>query len=365
MIAASSGSYGPRLFEIFPDLRRNLPWTSLVNAPTPVERLETVSAQLGKEVWIKRDDKISLIYGGNKPRKLEFILAQASAQGRKTLVTGGGLGTNHGLATAIFGRKMNFQVILGLVDQPITKHVRNNLLLCHSCGAEMIYFNSVLKALVHYYLIQRIRRPEAYFIPMGGSSPLGTLGYVNAGLELAMQLDRNELPLPPVIFVAAGTCGTMAGLLLGLKLAEVETRVIGVQVAPGLFTNKKAVLKLTRRTLRLMRRHDKSVPGVKVGPDDIIIEGGHLGEGYGYPTVAARFALSFLAETEGIPLDLTYTAKTFGALLEHVKDDPEKGPVLFWNTFNSVDLAAFCNGVEYRSLPIGFHRFFEDNHFAQ
>jgi hypothetical protein len=107
------------------------------------------------------------------------------------------------------------------------------------------------------------------------------------------------------------------------------------------------------------------VPGVNIGPDDIIIEGGHLGEGYGYPTDAARSALTFLAETEDIPLDLTYTAKTFGALLKHVKDEPEKEPVLFWNTFNSADLSSMGKGVEYRSLPKGFHRFFEDNHFAQ
>jgi D-cysteine desulfhydrase len=260
---------------------------------------------------------------------------------------------------------MNFQVSLGLVDQPVTKHVRNNLLLCHHYGAEMMYFNSVLKALVHYYVIERVRRPGAYFIPMGGSSPLGTLGYVNAGLELAMQLERNELPLPQAIFVAAGTCGTMAGLLLGLKLAKVETRIMGVQVAPGLFTNKKALLNLIRRTLRLMRRHDKSVPAVSICPDEIIIEEGHLGQGYGHPTDAARSALTFLAETEGIPLDLTYTAKAFGALLKYIKDEPEKEPVLFWNTFNSVDLSSICNGVEYLSLPKGFHRFFEDNQFAQ
>ena len=365
MNTASSGSGGPRLFEIFPGLGRNLAWTSLVNTPTPVEQLETASSQLGKEIWIKRDDKVSDIYGGNKPRKLEFILAQALAQGRKTLVTGGGLGTNHGLATTIFGRRINFKVILGLVKQPVTKHVRNNLLLCHHYGAEMIYFSSVSKALAYYYVIERIRRPGAYFIPMGGSSPLGTLGYVNAGLELALQLKRNELPKLQAIFVAAGTCGTLAGLLLGLKLAEVDTPIIAVQVAPGLFTNKKAVLNLTRRALRLMQRHDKSVPTVYIDRDDIIIERGHLGEGYGYPTDTARSALHFVAETEGIPLDLTYTAKTFGALMTYLKDTPGKEPVLFWNTFNSLDLSSICNRVEYHLLPKAFHRFFDDSHSVQ
>ena len=103
----------PWLFEVFPEMQKRFPWTPLVNAPTPVERLESLSSRVGKDIWIKRDDKTSPIYGGNKPRKLEFILADASASGRKELVTGGGLGSNHALATAIFGQSQGFKVALG------------------------------------------------------------------------------------------------------------------------------------------------------------------------------------------------------------------------------------------------------------
>ena len=359
MATVPPGLQRPWIFELFPGLKQNLPWTPLINAPTPTEKLEAVSKFLGKEVWIKRDDKTSPIYGGNKPRKLEFILAQALSLGRKTLVTGGGLGTNHGLATAIFGQEMNLDVALGLFPQPVTDHVRKNLLLFHAHGAETVCFSSMLKAVLYYYVIERIRRGNAYFIPPGGSSPLGTLGYVDAGLELAMQVNRGDLPLPQVIFVAAGTCGTTAGLILGLKLGGIEAPVMGVQVAYGMFSSPKTVLNLARKTLRLMRSSDHSVPEVTITADDIFFDSEHLGAGYGHPTDEGRSALALMSEMEDVSLDITYTAKTFGALLRYVKTHPVDGPVLFWNTFNSVDLSHKTTGIQYDLLPRQFHRFFE------
>jgi D-cysteine desulfhydrase len=359
MATAPHGLQRPWIFELFPGLKQNVPWTPLVNAPTPTEKLEAVSKFLGKEVWIKRDDKTSSIYGGNKPRKLEFILAQALSLGRKALITGGGLGTNHGLATAIFGQEMNLDVMLGLFPQPVTEHVRKNLLLLHAHGAETVYFSSMLTALLYYYVIERIRRRNAYFIPPGGSSPVGTLGYVDAGLELAMQVSRGDVPLPQVIFVAAGTCGTVAGLILGLRLGGIETPVMGVQVAYGMLSNPKTVLNLARKTLRLMRSCDPSVPEVTITVDDIFFDSEHLGGGYGHPTDKGRSALGLMSEMEHIPLDLTYTAKTFGALLKYVETHPVNDPVLFWNTFNSVDLSHKTIGRQYHSLPRQFHRFFE------
>jgi len=360
MKVVPSGIKRPWLFEVFPELQKRFPWTPLVNAPTPVERLENVSAQIGKEIWIKRDDKTSPIYGGNKPRKLEFILADASASGRKELVTGGGIGSNHALATAIFGQRQGFKVALGLFPQPVTEHVRMNLLLDYAYGAEMIHFSSLMSAVLHYYLITRLQRPRAYFIPPGGSNPMGTLGYVDAALELTMQLESNALPLPETIFVAAGTCGTVAGLVLGMKLAHVKTRIIGVQVAPGMFSNPKTALNLARKTLRLMRHHASTVPDVKLNLEDISFEKGHLGKGYGYPTDAGKSAMKLMADAEGIQLDQTYTAKTFGAFLESAKNSSTNGPVLFWHTFNSIDLSQKISGVYPSSLPVKLRSYFED-----
>lgn len=359
MALAQLGIKRPWLFEAFPGLRQEIAWTPLVEAPTPIQRLENLSARLKREVWIKRDDKTSSVYGGNKPRKLEFILGDALAKGRKTLVTGGGIGTNHGLATAIFGHKLNFRVVLGLFAQPVTVHVRENLLLFHAHKAEMVYVGTLLKAVLRYYVTERLRWPGAYFIPPGGSNQLGALGYVDAGLELAMQIERKEMPLPKVVFVAVGTCGTMAGLVLGLRLAGARTQVIGVQVAPSAFASSKAVLRLAQKTLKLMRQHDRSVPKVELTLADVTMDRVHYGQGYGHPTDAGRAALKLVAETEDITLDATYTGKAFGGLLDYLKTESEKEPVLFWNTFNSVDLSSLANSVDFRSLPKTFHRFFE------
>jgi D-cysteine desulfhydrase len=353
------GAKRPWLFEAFPGLQEQLPWTALVQAPTPVHPLEKISSLLGKEVWIKRDDKTSSEYGGNKPRKLEFLLGEALARNRKKVVTGGGVGTNHGLATTIFGKKLGLGVTLGLFDQPVTAHVRNNLLLYQAFGAEMKYMGSALKAALRYYLVEKVRQRSAYQVPLGGSCPLGALGYVDAGLEFAKQVMRKEGPLPQTIFVAVGTCGTMAGLVLGLRLSGLSTRVEGVQVAPHAFANPKALLRLARKSLRLMQRLDGSVPDVKLNLADFPVERGHYGAGYGHPTPACREAIRLMGESEEILLDPTYTGKTFGALLARVRSEPGEGPALFWNTLSSADLTPVAQNVDFRSLPVAFHRFFE------
>ena len=359
MKAVSYGLKRPWLFEAFPGLQERLPWIPLVDAPTPVHRLERVSSQLGKEVWIKRDDKTSSEYGGSKPRKLEFLLGEALEQNRKRVVTGGGIGTNHGLATTIFGRKLGLGVTLGLFDQPLTSHVRKSLLLYHAYGAEMMYMGPMLKAALRYYLIEKIRQRHAYLIAPGGSSPLGVCGYVDAGLELATQVQRKEVPLPQTIYLAVGTCGTMAGLVLGLRLSGLNIPVVGVQVAPSAFANPKAVLRLARKALKLMQRLDRSIPKVELTLADFPVERGHYGPGYGHPTPACRNAIQLMGESEEIFLDPTYTGKTFGALLARANSEHEPGPMLFWNTLSSADLDTVAQSVDFRSLPLAFHRFFD------
>jgi len=349
----------PWLFEAFPRLAGRVPWMPIVTVPTRVERLANVSTRLGVEVWIKRDDQTSPVYGGNKPRKLEFLLADARAQGRTTLVTCGGLGTNHGLATTIHGGTRGFRVVLGLRTQPVDEHVRNKLRLFHAHGATMLLLSGGTDAYERFEAEQRLERPEAYFIPAGGSTPVGALGFVDAGLELARQIEQGEVPQPQAVFVATGTCGTLAGLVLGLRLAGLTTRVVGVQVASPRFANAEAALRLARGSLDLLRDRDDSVPDVALGPDDFALDTDHYGPGYGHPTDSAREAIALVQDAEGITLDLTYTGKAFGALIDQVKAKRVEGPVLFWNTYNSVDLSAAAARIDYRALPEPFHRFFE------
>jgi D-cysteine desulfhydrase len=165
--------------------------------------------------------------------------------------------------------------------------------------------------------------------------------------------------LPKLIFVPVGTCGTMAGLILGLKLSGLPTKVIGAQVAPSLFASSRAVLRLAQKTLKLLRNHDGNVPEIELAAEDVPVDSDYYGKGYGHPTEAGRAALNLMAETERISLDLTYTAKAFGALLNYIETQSTREPILFWNTFNSVDLSPALEKTSYKSLPRSFHRFFE------
>jgi D-cysteine desulfhydrase len=350
----------PWLFEAYAALAGREPWLPLVSAPTPVERLDGVSEHLGAEVWVKRDDLSSPVYGGNKPRKLEFLLADARAQGRTTLITCGGLGTNHGLATAIYGGRHGFDVILGLRAQPVTDHVRTSLRLFHAYGAAMRLITGGTEAYERFETEQRAERPDAYFIPSGGSTAVGALGFVDAGLELARQVEQGVCPAPRAIFVATGTCGTLAGLVLGLKLAGVEARTIGVQVASRHLANPDNARRLATGALELLRRHDPAVPDVSLDLDDFALDTDHFGPGYGHPTDAGVEAIALVREAQGITLDLTYTGKAFAALIGHVRSGRIEGPVLFWNTFSSVDLSATAAGVETGALPEPFQQFFQD-----
>ncbi|MEW5724157.1 MAG: pyridoxal-phosphate dependent enzyme [Thermodesulfobacteriota bacterium] len=351
------GRKRPRLFEVFPALEGRVAWRPLIQGPTPVQPLEKLSRHLGREVWIKRDDLTSPEYGGNKPRKLEFLLAEARAGGKRLLVTGGGLGTNHGLATAFYGRRLGFQVELDLFAQPVTEHVRRNLKLFHVLRARMRFCGGLGGFVLRHYLTGPLLRRGAYFIPPGGSSPVGTLGYVDAGLELAGQVKRGEMPEPEAVFAAVGTCGTMAGLLIGLRLGGLGSRVIGVRVATPLSAHAGAITGLADRTLGLLRRLDPSLPELDVSEAPLVTD--QYGPGYGHPTPAGREAARLAADLEGIRLDLTYTAKTLAALQAYAAAGPGRGPLLFWHTFSAADLAPLAEGVDHRDLPRAFHRFFE------
>ncbi len=350
---------GPRLFAAHPGLRDKIPWTPLVNRPTPVQLMERFSRRLGAEVWVKRDDLSCPHYGGNKPRKLEFLLAQAAHRGKKSLVTIGGIGTNHGLATVILGRRQGFKVTLLLFAQPVSGHVRQNLRLYHAHQAEMILCKSFRAADWRYRWLERLKRPGAYFIPAGGSNQWGALGYLEAGLELADQVKASQMPAPRAVFVAAGTCGTIAGLAAGLRLGGVRTRVVGVQVTPPQAANQALALGMANQALALLRRHDHSVPDVSVNAAELVIDTQHYGSGYGAATAAGSRAMELMAETEGIGLEQTYTAKTLAALVDHARDQPGEGPLLYLSTLSSVDLATDAAAVDPRDLPQPFQRFFK------
>jgi len=331
----------PILFRVYPELKGRIPWVPLGTFPTPVQRLERIEV---RDLWIKRDDLSSPVYGGNKVRKLEFALAEARARNRKRVVTMGAAGTHHGLATAIFSRQMGMACTLLLFPQPETQEVKRSLSLFTRYGARVLRMRTLWRTVIAYYLTHRLRAPRAYYLFAGGSNVAGTMGFVNAAFELKWQIDRGMCPEPARIFCAAGSNGTLAGLALGAALAGLRTQVMGVRVSsshlgPFPACTPRTVRQLMARTYRQLRRRSKRIPRIPI-PRPIMLEG-YLGKGYGYPTREGRRAQDLMQERERISLDPTYTAKTFAAILDHSEQQPGgAGAVLYWHTFNSSDLSA-------------------------
>ena len=349
------------LFKRYPELEGVLPRVQLGNFPTPVQRL----AHLGHDnLWIKRDDLSSGVYGGNKVRKLEFVLADAIKKGCNRVITMGGIGTNHGLASAIFCHELGLRCRLLFFDQPVNSYVKRNMLLFLKYGAELKYLKGgALRVGLSLMLAQRLLHPRSYILDAGGSSPLGTIGLVNAMLELKEQIDAGILPEPRYIFCPLGSNGTMAGLSLGALLAGLSTTVIGVRVSmesigPVPIASAKTVEKLMRNTCGLLKKHSPGVPDITIPPQQVIND--YFGEGYGCATRECRDALALMKEQEDIALDPTYTAKTFAALLDFIRTPGhEKESILFWHTYSSVDMTKKLQSMDYRGLPPALRRIYE------
>ena len=231
--------------------------------PTPVHKLEHLGID---NLWIKRDDLSSTVYGGNKVRKLEFILGDTQQKKKKQLITMGGIGTNHGLATAIFCKQLNIDCALLLFWQPVTKNVQQNLRLFQKYNAKLFYNRSIWKTIFAFYLFKRLRYPAAYFLDAGGSNTLGTIGVVNAVFELKEQIDNGEIPEPGAIICPAATCGTLAGLALGVQLAGLKSEIIGIRVTfshlgPFHVCTPRKIKRMMKQGYAYLKRRSKKYTG--------------------------------------------------------------------------------------------------------
>jgi 1-aminocyclopropane-1-carboxylate deaminase/D-cysteine desulfhydrase-like pyridoxal-dependent ACC family enzyme len=249
------------LFEQYPLLHEKLPYVPLGEFPTPVQKLDRLGTELGiSQPYIKRDDLSGKVYGGNKPRKLEFILGNALRSKSKEVVAFGAVGSNHALATAIYAQQVGLKSISMLMPQPNAHYVRRNLLMSYHCGAELHLCGAELESarnmplvyLATIYQLLSHRLKSGHFpqlIPPGGSSPLGVIGFVNAAFELREQILNCEIPEPQYIYVASGTMGTAAGLVLGLRAANLNSQVVCVRVTSEKFANTTGMIKLRQLSL--------------------------------------------------------------------------------------------------------------------
>lgn len=319
------------------------PRTMLGHWPTPLEPLERLSAALGgAEVWVKRDDCSGLAFGGNKVRKLEYLLAEARSAGCRGVVTVGGLQSNHARQTAAAAARLGLACDLVLVrlvpGRPPSDERTGNALLDRLLGARAHVVDGAGAAAARVAeLLERAAaegRPAA-FIPPGGSTTTGALGYVRAGLEVAAQAEAAGLAFDRVV-LAASTAGTLAGLVLGLARAGVRWPVAGVAVADEPETTRTAARQLVEETAARLGT-DPS----EAAPFEIL--GGYRGQAYGVATPGMREAVETCARLEGLLLDPVYTGKAMAALFDLVRrGELGRGRrALFWHTGGAPALFAY------------------------
>ena len=302
-----------------------IPRLKFAHLPTPIEALPHLTEALGgPRLLVKRDDQTGLAFGGNKTRKLEFLVAEAQAQGADTLITAGALQSNHCRQTAAAAAKFGFECILVLVGQPPAQSSAN-LLLDQLFGAQIVWTEKPQRDAVLQETFEKAAAQghKPYLVPYGGSSPTGALGYVFAMEEFIGQGVKTDW----MVF-ASSSGGTQAGLVVGARAFGYPGKVLGISVDEPQRDLQVRVAKLASATSeRLGKRIDFT-------PDEVLVNADYAAPGYGVLTDAEREAIQLFAKTEGLLLDPVYTGRTAAGLIDLIRKGLFKKDeaVLFWHT---------------------------------
>jgi D-cysteine desulfhydrase len=303
----------------------SLPRVPLVAAPTPLQRAPRLSAALGSEVWLKREDMTGLGLGGNKLRGLEYLLGEATARGCDCLVTGGGAQSNWAMLAALTSRRCGLDPYLVFYGSPAA--ATGNLMLDNLIGADVRFTGELDRASVDV-AIEKLadeltaagRKP--YAIPRGGATALGAAGYVRVGVELADQFEAYGVA-PSRLWLATGSCSTQAGLLAAARWLHSPYEVVGVAVS------RQPDECITR--IRALAEEANAVLGLPPTDDrGVTVLDGYLGPGYGLPSGPGAVAAQLVARTEGVFLDPVFGAKAMAALMDAAcTGQLDGGPVVF------------------------------------
>lgn len=344
------------LFAEAPELAAAVPWRPLAHAPTPVEEATAAESYLGRGgVWIKRDDLISPVYGGNKVRRFEFLLADAERRGARELLTVGGLASTQVMATVLFGRAVGFDVKVVLFDQPVTSFARRAILTDVAAGAEVLYGGSYARTA--WLALRAWRGPSRpYFILPGASTAMANLGYVDAMLELGEQVRQKQMPRPDVIVVPAGSGGTLAGLAVGVSILGWPTLLVGVRITELIACNRVTIRFLIENTARYLGRLAPRFTRRRLTDARVALHHDAIGEGYGHSTPEAMEAISVVERLTGTPGEITYSGKALAGLRVIGREHPE-ATVLYWHTLSS--RCPDVSGVTPDLLPPELARLFE------
>ncbi len=320
-----------------------IPRIEITHAPTPLEFTPRLSEDLGCNLYVKRDDCTGLAVGGNKTRKLEYLLADARIQGANTLITIGGLQSNHARQTAAAAARFGFdcELILEEVDgTPEADYANNgNVLLDQLLGAKIhkLTNGDDSEAYAENLFDQlKTQGRKPILIPVGGSNVIGSFGYVRCANEILQQLGKTNLNIDQIV-LASGSAGTQAGLLAGLIAAQVDIPVLGISVSRSTEAQQKLVEDLLGQTLTTLELDPK------LANDRIITIGDYVGDGYGIPTPGMIDAVRRCARLEGLLLDPVYTGKAMDGLIDLRSQGVIKkaSNILFLHTGGSPGLYAY------------------------
>lgn len=318
----------------------------LAEFPTPIHHLETLSnACNGPAIYMKRDDLTSLGMGGNKTRKLEFLIGEALEQDKDTLVTAGGLQSNHCRLTAAAARKSGLACHL-VLNGTEPENPNGNLLLDKIFGAKVHYCDRKdrEKRLRQVAEELTITGKRPYVIPVGGSNSTGSVGYVNAMYELDTQLKEMNIK-PDVIVFATSSGGTQAGLTLGARLIDFKGQVLGISIDQTKTGDEPFPPILTQIVNATANRIGLNI---RMTDDDFSLNCDYLGAGYAIPGDLEFSAIKDLAQYEGILLGPVYTARAMGGLIDLIQKGyfTKDQTILFWHTGGTPELFAWANQVE-------------------
>ena len=328
----------------------------MAHLPTPLERLDRLTAELGgPEIWIKRDDCTGLSTGGNKTRKLEFLMAEAELQGAEVVMTQGATQSNHARQTAAFAAKLGMKCHILLEDRTGSNdpnyNGNGNVLLDHLHGATTekrpggLDMNAEMEAVADTW---RADGRKVYTIPGGGSNPTGALGYVNCAFELLAQANDGGLRLDHVVH-ATGSAGTQAGLVVGLKAMNAGIPLLGIGVRAPKAKQEENVYNLARATAEKL-----GCPDV-VAREDVVANTDYVGEGYGIPTEGGIEAIRMFAELEAILLDPVYSAKGAAGLIDLIRKGhfAKDERIVFLHTGGSAALFGYDGVFDHSDRWVG------------
>jgi D-cysteine desulfhydrase len=318
----------------------DVPRAKIAHLPTPLEPLPQLTVHLaGPELWVKRDDQTGLATGGNKTRKLEFLVADALQQKADTLITCGAGQSNHARQTAAAAAKFGLDAVLVLRgEQP--SRVQGNLLLDELLGARIVWAGDGPLGETMSEVAAELQRGDRqpYVVPYGGSNPLGVTAYAEAMSELLQQSARRDVAFDHIV-LASSSGGTQAGLVLGSRAYGYHGRILGISVdlqAPPL---RRILARLTTATAEYV--------GLELSfePRDFAVNDDYLGGGYAVVGELERRAIRMVAQSEGLILDPVYTGRAFGGLMDLIRAGsfPDGERVLFWHTGGTGGLFAHAD----------------------